>query len=201
MSRTVGSSGEKTRAAIAEAGLQLIYEHGYEAMTLRQLARTVGLQPGSLYNHIATKQELLFDLIHDHMTRLMKNVDAVLAGDVDPIDRLKAFVAFHLAYHIERKREVFIGFAELRSLERENRRVIVDLRRDYEDRLCDILNEGAKQGLFNIPDVRVTAYAILAMLTGICTWFDPKGRVSQVALIDLHTQLVLQGVLSDGAAA
>ena len=49
--------------AIRKAGLRLIFEHGYAAMSLRQLAAEVGIQSGSLYNHISTKQELLFDLI------------------------------------------------------------------------------------------------------------------------------------------
>ena len=194
MSRTAGSSGIKTLAAIREAGLQLIYEHGYEAMTLRQLAREVGLQPGSLYNHIATKQELLFDLIHNHMITLMESVDKALEGLSDPVERLKAFTAFHLTYHIERKREVFIGSAELRSLEPENRDIIVGLRRDYEDRLCAILEAGRSSGAFATEDIRVAAYAILAMLTGICTWYDPAGQIDREALIRIHERLVLDGV-------
>ena len=48
--------------AIRDAGLRLIYRHGYEVMSLRQLAREVGIQAGSLYNHISTKQQLLFEL-------------------------------------------------------------------------------------------------------------------------------------------
>ena len=194
MSRTAGSSGPKTLAAIREAGLDLIYRHGYEAMSLRGLATEVGLQPGSLYNHIKTKQELLFDLIHDHMTALMERVDAALEGLDGPQARLEAFTAFHLSYHIERKREVFIGSSEIRSLEPENRATIVALRQAYENRLCAILEAGAAQGLFAIGDVRVTAYAILAMLTGICTWYEPKGRIGQQELIDIHTRLVLDGV-------
>ncbi len=194
MSRTVGSSGTKTLAAIREAGLQLIYEHGYEAMTLRRLARKVGLQPGSLYNHIATKQELLFDLIHNHMITLMESLNKALEGHTDPVESLKAFTAFHLTYHIERKREVFIGSAELRSLDPENREIIVGLRRTYEDRLCAILETGIASGDFIAEDVRVAAYAILAMLTGICTWYDPGGRIDRKALIRIHEQLVLDGV-------
>ena len=194
MSRTAGSSGPKTLAAIREAGLDLIYRHGYEAMSLRGLATEVGLQPGSLYNHIKTKQELLFVLIHDHMTALLERVDAALEGLDGPQARLEAFTAFHLSYHIERKREVFIGSSEIRSLEPENRATIVALRQAYENRLCAILEDGARQKLFQIKDVRVTAYAILAMLTGICTWYEPKGRIGQQALIDIHTRLVLDGV-------
>jgi AcrR family transcriptional regulator len=196
MSRTIGSSGPRTLAAIREAGLELIYRDGYEAMSLRQLAARVGLQPGSLYNHIATKQDLLFDLIHNHMVILLERVDAELDGIEDPLARLKAFTAFHLTYHIERKREVFIGSAELRSLEPKNRKRIVKLRRAYEDLLCDILEKGVAKKQFKIGDIRVSAYAILAMLTGICTWYDPKGRIGRKALIDVHTRLILQGVMT-----
>jgi len=194
VSRTAGSSGPKTLAAIHEAGLQLIYTKGFEAMSLRELAAKVGLQPGSLYNHIATKQALLFDLINDHMLRLHERVAAELEGITDPTERLKAFTAFHLTYHIERKREVFIGSAELRSLEPKNRKRIVASRREYEDILADILKAGVKAKQFKIGDIRVSTYAILAMLTGICTWYDPKGRVNRDELIAVHTRLVLQGV-------
>ena len=68
MARTIGSYGPKTLEAIRKAGLRLIFEHGYEAMSLRQLAAEVGIQAGSLYNHIATKQELLFVLIRTTST-------------------------------------------------------------------------------------------------------------------------------------
>lgn len=195
MARTAGSSGEKTLAAIREAGLDLIHAHGYEAMSLRQLAARIGLQPGSLYNHIETKQDLLFDLIHNHMVTLLASLEEALAGIGDPLEALEAFIAFHLTYHIERKREVFTGSSELRSLEPKSRRKIVALRRTYEDRLCAILKQGAARGLFKIEDVRVSAYAILAMLTGICTWYDAKGRIGRKKLIDIHTRLVLQGVM------
>jgi AcrR family transcriptional regulator len=195
LSRTAGSSGKKTLAAIREAGLDLIHERGFEAVSLRQLAARVGLQPGSLYNHIETKQDLLFDLIHNHMVTLLQSVDAELDGIEDPLARLKAFIAFHLTYHIERKREVFIGSSELRSLDPKNRKKIVALRRAYEERLCDILERGTEKRLFKIDDIPVSAYAILAMLTGICTWYDAKGRVDRKTLIDIHTRLVLQGVL------
>jgi len=194
VSRTAGSSGPKTLAAIHEAGLQLIYTKGFEAMSLRDLAAKVGLQPGSLYNHIATKQALLFDLINNHMLRLHERVAAELEGITDPTEKLKAFTAFHLTYHIERKREVFIGSAELRSLEPKNRKRIVASRRDYEDILAGILEAGVKAKQFKIGDIRVSTYAILAMLTGICTWYDPKGRVSREELIAVHTRLVLSGV-------
>ena len=44
MARTAGSDGERTQAAIREAATALIARHGYEAVSMRQLATQVGVQ-------------------------------------------------------------------------------------------------------------------------------------------------------------
>lgn len=194
MSRTVGSYGPKTMEAIRKAGLRLIFEHGYEGMNLRQLAAAVGIREGSLYNHIKGKQELLFELVKEHMEQLLEHLDAALAGIEDPVERLEAFVAFHVNYHMVRKREVFVVNFELRSLDSENYSAIVAMRRAYERRLGDILDQGVAQGVFDCGDARIATFAILAMLTGVCTWYRSNGRLGRDQIIDIHTRLVLRGL-------
>lgn len=201
MTRTVGSNGPATADAIKRAGLRLIYEHGYRGMSLRLLATEVGLQPASLYHHFGTKQELLFGLIRDHMEALIAETDAALPGaDAGAEARLRAFVRHHLTYHVERQVEVFIGNSELRSLEPDNRRVIVGLRRAYEQRLTAILDAGQAEDVLEVRDVQTAAFAILAMLTGICTWHRPDGRMSVAELIDVHLELILAGCRRPGKA-
>jgi AcrR family transcriptional regulator len=195
MARTVGSSGPKTMQAIRRAGLRLIFEHGYAAMSLRQLAADVGIQPGSLYNHISTKQDLLFDLIQDHITELLRQLDLALEGKDQPAEKLRAFVAFHVTYHMTKKREVFIANSELRSLAPKNYDAIVKLRSAYERRLADILAEGVSEGAFEVVDIQVATFAILALLTGICTWYRPGGRLTREAIVAAHEKLVLSGVV------
>src|SRR5690606_20275830 len=135
MARTVGSSGVKTLQAIHGAGLELIYRHGYEAMSLRDLAAAVGIQQGSLYNHIANKQGLLFDLVRNHLEQLIEALDHALNGVEGSEARLRAFVHFHVHYHMVRRAEVFVVNNELRSLEPDNYKQIVAMRRTYEVRL------------------------------------------------------------------
>jgi AcrR family transcriptional regulator len=194
MSRVAGSNGLKTRNAIRRAGLKLIYDHGYEGFGLRQLAETVGVQPASLYNYFASKQDMLFRIIDDHMQALLAQTKQHLAAcPQTPLARLIAFTAHHLDYHIEKKREVYVANFELRSLTPENLAHIVALRRHYEAMLIAILDEGKRSGAISTPDTHVTAYALLAMLTGACTWYKPEGRLTKAAMIDLHTKLVLEG--------
>src|SRR3954447_11397085 len=201
MARTVGSYGPKTLEAIRKAGLRLIFEHGYAAMSLRDLAAEVGIQVGSLYNHISTKQELLFDLVQDHVNELLRQLDLALEGKRGPEEKLRAFVAFHVTYHMSRKREVFIANSELRSLEPRNYDAIVALRSAYEARLAKILSEGVAEGAFDVVDIKVATFAILALLTGICSWYRPGGRLTKEAIIAAHEKLVISGVMPSPAAA
>jgi AcrR family transcriptional regulator len=201
MARTVGSYGPKTMEAIRKAGLRLIFEHGYEAMSLRQLAAEVGIQAGSLYNHIATKQELLFDLVQDHINELLRQLDRALASKTGATERLHVFVTFHVTYHMTRKREVFIANSELRSLEPKNYEAIVALRGAYEQRLADILTEGVEEGVFEIADIQVATFAIISLLTGLCSWYRPGGRLTKEAIVAAHEKLVISGVMPSPAAA
>jgi AcrR family transcriptional regulator len=196
MGRTAGSNGQRTAAAIRSVGLRLIYRRGFEAMSLRELAAEVGVQAASLYNYIRTKQDLLFDLIRDHMENLLAQTDAALeAAPAGATARLRAFVAHHVTYHLEKKQEVFVANFELRALGPEHYATVIAMRRAYEDKLIALLDAGAAAGEFEIGDARITAYAILAMLTGACTWYKPEGRLTRAELVALHTDMVLHGCM------
>ncbi len=166
--------------AIREAGVRLIYEHGYEGMNLRQLAEEVGIQAGSLYNHIHTKQDLLFELVKEHLSQLLAQLDAALTDIEGPVARMEAFIAFHVNYHMVRKREVSVVNFELRSLEPANYQAVVAMRRAYERRVIEIIEAGIDNGAFAPTDAPVAAFAILALLTGVCTWYpahrSPRSR-------------------------
>ncbi|WP_245263467.1 TetR/AcrR family transcriptional regulator [Azorhizobium doebereinerae] len=197
----MGSNGARTAQAIRQAGVKLIYKHGYEAMSLRQLAAEVGLQSGSLYKYFDNKQSLLFDIVRDHMEDLMGKAEEALDGLTAPMDRLRAYVGFHLRYHMTRKAHVFIANMEIRSLEDGHRAEVVAMRRRYEGMLDEILRQGAAEGAFNVADPRVSTYAIISMLTGICMWYRTDGRLSQDDLVAIYTDLVTGGVAATGLPA
>src|SRR5665811_1135917 len=51
------------REAIIRAALSMFAEHGYQGTSLRKLADRVGIEAGSLYNHISSKNDLLSDMV------------------------------------------------------------------------------------------------------------------------------------------
>ena len=184
--RTAGSKGVLTSKAVREAGIQLLARHGYEAMNLRMLARSVGIQAGSLYNHIQSKQDFLFDLLRSIMVEVLASLDERLEKADGPIEQLYALTAFHIELHCARRDEVFIGNMELRSLTPEHRAIVVDLRSQYEKRIVQILRRGKQEGLFDVEDEKVAAFSLISMLTGVSNWYRPGGRRTIKQLIDSH---------------
>ena len=132
--------------------------------------------------------------MQDHINELLRQLDLALEDKDGPEEKLRAFVAFHVTYHMTKKREVFIANSELRSLEPKNYEVIVALRGAYEQRLAQILAEGVSEGVFEVVDIQVATFAILALLTGLCTWYRPGGRLTREAIVAAHEKLVLSGV-------
>jgi AcrR family transcriptional regulator len=205
MSRTAGSDGTRTEVLIRRTAIELIAKHGFEAMTLRQLAEQVGIQPGSVYRYFPSKSKLLATLQKEHLEFLLSRwADEASTLDRAVLVRLKAFVSFHISYHTLRRQEVFVANMELRSLESEDYKQVVALRRRYEKILQAILLEGVVQGQFKIgapgraaqrpAEVMVASFGLLAMLTGVGTWFNESGRMPKQDLIDLYTQMVFQSL-------
>jgi hypothetical protein len=67
---------------------------------------------------------------------------------------------------------------ELRSLSRERLSAILKMRSAYEKELRRILREGAEAGDFLVEDPKLTAMAIIQMITGVIVWFRPDERLS-----------------------
>ena len=181
MARTQGSSSEHTAPRIRAAALKLFAQEGYAAVSMRRIAQDVGVQVGALYNHTPDKQSLLFDLMRVHMETLL---EALPPMGGPPEQDLERFVRFHIAFHRERQDEIFISYNELRNLNAENFRVIEDLRRAYEERLASILEA------VPVEEPKVTAMAIIAMLTGVATWYRAEGRLGPDAVEDLYWTMV-----------
>src|SRR5688572_15352885 len=146
------ANGRATRAAVREKAIDLFYQYGYRNASLRTLAGQVGLQAGSLYNHITNKQELLFHLLKEIMEEVLEMTYRRLRGKDSPLVQLHEFVESHLEFHTTRLKEISIGNSELRNLEPENYKAIVALRREYFDVIHNIIKSGVEQKFFHLKD-------------------------------------------------
>lgn len=185
--------GAESSAAIRDAAIDLFYRRGFQAATLREIAERVGMRVGSLYNHIESKNELLFEIMEKVMTDLLDEQRSI-AISPDPVGRLRDLVHHHVRFHAHRVKEEFIGNSELRSLDPKQRARIVALRGEYEALFEDVLSEGISAGVFVAVDVKVAVYGILALASGVAAWYSPRGRLSADQIAEDYAALVVRGV-------
>ena len=189
----------QTWQALYPAAIDLFYERGYEAATLRQLAAALGVQAGSLYNYVSSKQELLYTIVRSVVEQLVAESRRVVEASDGTLDRLRRLVEHTVIFHATHTKEVFIGNHELRSLEPANLAEVMALRDAFEHLYQEMLREGMQQGIFAPADVKVTSYALLAMCTGVSRWYRPSGRLDAACIAALYADIAVRAVTAGTA--
>ena len=184
--------GLRTSAHIRSVAADLFYKHGYEATSLRRIAKAARLQVGSLYNHLSGKEDLLVEIMLGIMDDLLAAQRRELEGVDDVKQRLRIFIRTHIRFHAERARDVFIGNSELRALSRPARRKVVALRDNYENMLFELVNElGETQGS-NIIEAKMQTFAVLALGGHVASWYNPGGSLSLDEIAEINTRIALR---------
>ncbi len=192
------SSGS-TRERIHEAGLELFNARGYTGTTVRELADACGVAPGAMYNHFASKDDLLFEIIdgfHDLAD------DCIAAGlrctSQRPEDQLESLVRHFTALHIAHPLHTHVANRDYIYLPRSQRESIVRRRRRIRAVFADVLRAGEQTGVFAFSAlggddaVTATSMAILNMSVSVGEWFDEHGPRTAEDVAALHGRLALR---------
>ena len=160
---------------ILRVTLDQIVEHGYDATSVRTIAREVGVTVPALYYHFKNKQAILAALLDYAMSIVTTHVEAALAeaGD-DPERRLSAMVeaiSLYMAHH----RDLAFLDSERRALVGENLERYIEHRDRIEQELRAIIAGGMEEGVFMTEDAEGCGRAILSMCQGIAGWFRIDG--------------------------
>lgn len=181
--------GRETRRLLREAAVELFAKHGFQNVSLRMLAQHVGIQPGSIYNHISNKQDFLYLLLRAVMEDLQHAVYSSVDGETSATNQFRAFVRTHVIFHASNIEAVFIGNMELRNLEEEQLADVLDMRRAYELKFQSLIEAAVKESGGDVASPSFAGRAILSMLNGVAGWFSPKGELSAEQIAEQYVDL------------
>jgi AcrR family transcriptional regulator len=179
---------------ILRAATALFRTRGYHGTSMRTLARGLRMEAASLYYHFPSKQEILFAILDRTLDDLLEGLERALATPEGHEERLRAAVRFHALFHAHRRHEAFLSHSELRSLTPANLRRVLAKRDEYEHVFRSLLTAGVRAGVFVVPDVKLTAMAILTMCTGVATWFTEGGRLAPESIADRYVEMIVRSV-------
>lgn len=179
---------------IREVASSLFADKGYAGVSLRQLAGCLGMNAGSIYSYIESKQVLLYELIRDHLEGLQDHVEWQVKKNKCVKSKLQSFITAHIEFQLQYRELSILSLLELRSLEPEYRDEITDLYTRYCDYLAIIISDGIKIGLFCPQSLSVVTHGVLGMLSNIVLWFIDDMPLSRGQLISQYTAMVYRSL-------
>lgn len=187
------------REQIEQVACRLFSKQGYHATTMRHLAGELGLQPGSLYSHIASKEELLVSIVagvaEQFAASLLPLQDAPLPADVTLREALRR----HMAVLRDNRLSAKVFLYEWEHLGPEDRAQVTVWRDQIEDLYRGILARGVEDGTFREDlDVKLSVNMILGSLNWSHTWYRPQGRLSPQGVADEFADTLLSGMRRGG---
>lgn len=179
---------------IREAG-RLFAERGYHGTSMRDLGKALGLRGSSLYSHVASKEDLLVDVVERGASLFNDSAARALATEGTSADRLHRLIAGHVDVVIDHLDEARTFLNEARSLDQAHRRKVIEARNRYEEAFRTVLSDGSKDGSFRSDvDPKIGAIFILSVLNSVERWYHPQGRLSRGELVEEIHRFVIKGL-------
>ena len=185
----------KDEQILAEA-VRIFKQKGYHSASMQDISDAVGLQKGSLYYYISSKEELLFKIFERSTGALTQRLQEIIACDLSPTEKLQEAIQAHVTILCEHLDTYTVYLAERRTLAgRTQNKVRAEAQR-HARLLEQIIQEGIANGDLNQVDSKMAAHAILGMCNWMYQWYSPNGRLSPPEIADIFADLVLKGLIA-----
>ena len=164
------------RDELTRTAARLFAERGYHGTSLADLAEALGIQKASLYHHIDSKEDLLWEVARAGAEAFHAALDAVPAG-APATEKIRLALRGHLRVVAEQLDAATVFTREWRALEGERRERFVAERRRYEERIRELFREGVDGGELRTDlDVAAAALLFLSAANWAYTWLRPGAR-------------------------
>ena len=175
------------------AALTRFGERGYHAVPVRDIARGAGVRASSMYEHRASKEDLLVDLMmaghEEHRDWLIAAQRG--AGD-DPRDQVSAIVHAHVRFHATYPLLARVCNRELGSLSPARLEQVLQVRNTAVLVISDAIDLGVRQGVFHIADRYLAAAAIGAIGIRVAEWYTPETGYTVDEVADMYSLFALR---------
>jgi TetR/AcrR family transcriptional regulator, cholesterol catabolism regulator len=195
VARTAERARSSRRTEMVGAAARLFSRYGYHGTSMRHVGDALGLLKGSLYAHVGSKEELLFDVVDEGADRFLERGREAVDLDGLASVRLERFLTGHIVTAIEHLEAATVFLNEWRYLSDELREVIQSKRDAYEGLVRRIISSGKAAGEFRPDaDVEMTARLVLSAGNWVYAWYRPGGVLSPEAIGRRYADLIVRGL-------
>ena len=184
-----------TRDDILEAAAQVFRQKGFHGASMNDIAEAVNLQKASLYHHVSSKQEILFELLDRALELLLERISPITTQSLPADERLRLMIREYLQILAENTDLSAVLLFEHRSLEGKQHARHVPNRDKFEALWRTVLTDGVRTKKFVCDNIPLTTRALLGITNWTITWYRPNGDLSVDEIADQYSNLLLNGLL------
>lgn len=187
------SSNKQTEIALA--AVKLFEQKGYRATSVQDIADEVGLQKGSLYHYIHSKEDLLLQIAHQAISEFNQRLEKILALNVPAREKLVQMIQNHITVSVSNLQTTTVLLREAFSLGVDPHQVVQELTDRYLELLTAIIKEGVMNGEFYVENPKIAALCILGACNWIYRWYNSSGELGANEISKIFSTLFLEGLL------
>lgn len=184
------------RARMCRTAAQLFRDRGYDATSVSDVARALGMTKAGLYHHFDSKEALLFEIVMYGLERVRDEVIIPARAVKDPEERLRQLITRHARIATRGQGAVTELNDEIRALPAAARRQVETKMRVYVDLIRETLVELEAAGRLRDVDPTVATFSLLGMILWLPRWFRQGGRLDQAAVADQLASFALGGLMA-----
>jgi AcrR family transcriptional regulator len=182
------------RRQIEDVASTLFSHRGYAATSMRDIAKALDLQGGSLYAHIPSKEAVLAAIVEEAAEDFHGAVRPLAEGAGTAAERLRAMVGAHVRVVTSSPDRAKVFLFEWTFLAPERREAVARSRAAYQGYFERVIGEGVAAGELEVADPKLTAIFVLSAMNGMAHWYRPDGPLGPDALAEQYADLFLGGL-------
>ncbi|MEI6744214.1 MAG: TetR/AcrR family transcriptional regulator, partial [bacterium] len=164
---------------VLDVAIACFHDKGYEGTSLQELADQVGMQKGSIYHYIHSKEDLLYEVINKAHQVAIELIDETTSHtDLEPLQKIEILVRSMITRSIEMYPLASIFYTDVRHLHLDRRREIYKTRVIFEQMYCDLIEHAQVAGQIrtNAPAMLLTQVS-LASINSLQAWYNPSHSI------------------------
>ncbi|MDP2228685.1 MAG: TetR/AcrR family transcriptional regulator [Moraxellaceae bacterium] len=188
----MGGLDDSPRGRVLRAAAHLFCTQGYERTTVRDLARVVGIQSGSLFHHFKTKEDILCAVMEEAIHFNFARMEQAVACGCTPRERLRGLIRAELeSINGDTGDAMSVLVYEWNALSAERQQLLLAMRERYEALWLQVLEELRGEGA--VPhDAFIWRRLIGGAIGWTRMWYKRNGPLSLDALADMTLDMALR---------
>ena len=178
---------------ILQKSAMLFRKRGYQATSLKDIAKAVGMEAPSLYNHISSKNEILNSLLQDIAMQFVSGIKDIQQSSLKGIEKLEKAIGQYVNLSYSRPNAISLITGEWVHLNDKDKLNYLELRDQYEHIFRSIFRQAVAEGALKPVNEDVAIFSILSTLRWLYSWIN-KNKSCNV--VELENQLKV--ILIDG---